>query len=275
MYDKSTPRHKPTPIFILLIFISLIFIIFNPTRRIQAFRDFIHYVFTPTPDLAMKVIDQSKYLSDNLLSIVRLKEENRYLREQVNRFAYLEKKYGVVTQENDRLKNMLGLKKRFQYDLISARVTSHDSMNYFKSIMIDKGYEDGIRIDLPVITFVDSIEALVGRVASVDSSSSKILLVTDELSSVPVKITKSGETGLVRGQSGPLLMLEYLFLDARIKIGDEIITSGIGEVFPPGLYIGVVQNIKSTERGYFKQAAIKPNVKLNKLTEVFIVKNIP
>ena len=82
MYDKNIPTHKPTTIFVLLVFISLTFVVFNPTKKIQALRNFIHYIFTPTPDLAMKVIDQSRYLSENMLSIVRVKEENRYLNEQ-------------------------------------------------------------------------------------------------------------------------------------------------------------------------------------------------
>jgi rod shape-determining protein MreC len=272
VYSRFTPEHRPAVVFILLISISIALILFNLTGKIQTIRSFVRYIFAPAPDLALRIIDHGEYWGENIVSMVRMREENIYLKGQVDRFAYLEKKYEAISVENRRLKKILGLKKYFRYDLISARVISHDSVNYFKSITVDKGLDSGIVADLPVITFIDSREALIGRVFSVDSFTSKILLITNELSAVPARIIKSGENGLIQGRSGPNLTMDYLFTDGEVRTGDEVITSGMGEVFSSGLYIGVVLEVKSTERGYFKHAVVRPNMKINKLAEVFVIK---
>jgi rod shape-determining protein MreC len=178
----------------------------------------------------------------------------------------------VLFRSNKRLKKNLGLKEHQDYDLIAARVVSYDPVNYFRSVIIDKGGDSGIMPDLPVIAFFDSREALVGRVVAVNRSSSKILLITDELSAVPAQVINSEENGLIQGRNTSRLEMDYLFPETRVKIGDEIMASGMGEIFPYGLYIGVVGEVKSSERGYFKKALVKPHMKLNKLKEVFILK---
>lgn len=185
--------------------------------------------------------------------------------------AYLEKKYADVNSENDRLREMLELKESLHYNLIASRVLSRDPFDWFRAITISKGSGSGIKVDMPVITFINSKEALVGRIISIERTTSRILLVTDRLSSIPAAVLKTGEYGLIQGNNQQKLVMDYLLGDSNIKIGDEIITSGIGEIFPSGISIGRVVDVKSEKGKYFKQAIVKPSVQLDRIREVFIV----
>lgn len=267
-----TPEYRPTLVLVFLLIVSLGLIVFNFTNRIQALRYFVYYVLNPTPELALKIFDDTKYLADNLLSIVRLKEDNRYLQEQVNKLAYLNEKCADLTSENKRLREILNLKKSADSALISASVISRDPSDWFRSVTINKGKDDGIEPDLPVIAFMDSKEVLVGKTISVTQTASKILLITERLSSIPAKALNSSDYGLVEGNNSRDLFFNFLLQDSTVKIGDDVTTSGIGEVFPSGLFIGTVIEVHSEKEKYFKQAIVKPALKLNRIREVFIIK---
>ena len=271
---KYIPEHRPTLILIILLCISISLLAFNLTKKIWTLRYFVYYVFNPVPELALKIIDNSKYLSENLLSIVKLKEENRELKERLNKLLYMETEYNEVITENKRLKELLELKKGLTYDIISARVISHDPFNWFRAITIDKGHKDGIVVDAPVVTVIDYQIALVGKTVIVDENTTRILLLTDTLLAVPAKVLRTGDNCLIQGNGTPKLILDYLLQESVINIGDEIVTSGIGEIYPSGIPIGIVTDIKTGEEEYFKHAIVKPKVAINRISEVFILKKV-
>jgi rod shape-determining protein MreC len=198
----------------------------------------------------------------------KVKEENKILNEQMERLlqenALLKEK--LITY--DRLTELLELKKSFSFQMIPAQVISREPGNWFNSIIIDKGFKDGVDKNMAIATY----SGLVGKVVSVDSHSSKVLLILDQRSAVGSMIQRSRDIGVLKGSEKNYCYLEYLSRDADVKRGDLVITSGLGSIFPKGITIGKVIEIKKDDHALFQEVIINPQVDFTKLEEVFIVK---
>jgi rod shape-determining protein MreC len=128
-------------------------------------------------------------------------------------------------------------------------------------------------VDATVITEL----GLVGKVVSVTPHSAKVLLITDPDSAVGGRVQRSRDVGIVEGSIEQANMVQMVNIprEADIKEGDLIISSGLGGVFPAGLIIGKVENIKDEEYSFFRRASIKPAVNFNRLEEVLVIKQHP
>ena len=262
--------NKPI-VLVLLISISIILISLNLTPKIVAIKNVLNYFLFPVPGLPFKIMDQAEQLGENISSLIKLNEENRALKDRIEKYVHLENEYKTMLQENIQLKEILILSGHVKYDLISARIIVRNPLDWFRSVIIDKGYEDNIKLDMPVVAIIDTKETLVGRIFEVNKNNSKVLLITDKLSSVSVRIKRSGTDGVIEGRGKSYLLLDYLLVDSDIKSGDEIVTSGVGGVFPAGLPVGVVQEIFFDKKTHFKQAFVKPAVNLNKIGIVCVI----
>lgn len=191
---------------------------------------------------------------------LRLKEEVHQL--QIQLYALQE-----AALENERLLNLMELKRRMPYRTLAARVIGKDATNWFRSVIIDKGSGAGIRRNMPVL----APEGLVGRVVEVAAFSSKVQLITDPMSSVGVTVQRSRATAVAVGHLGMSLRLKYLPLMADVVIGDRVITSGIGGIFPKGIPIGEVAWTRRPSGALFQEAGIIPGVDLSRLEEVLII----
>lgn len=198
----------------------------------------------------------------------KLKEENYSLKEKLKNAELAEK-------ENESLRNMLGLKKVLsEYDLECAFVSARDPGNWFGTITVDKGTSNGIKVDQ---TAISAEKALVGRVCEVGSNWAKIVTVTDPDCSVGAVTERSGEYGAVEGdavleQQG-MCRLSYISKNTSLLVGDTVMTSGLGGIFPSGIIIGRVSAIKTDMQGISQYAEIVPACELDKLSSVFIIKN--
>jgi len=264
---------KPTFILLLLLFINVLFISLNLTRKVNSFKYLVYYVFSPFNDKIFNFINQTKELDNRVVSLIRVDKENKKLKQQINELLFFKNRYEQLLRESKYLYNTLKLYQEINFEIISARIISQDPSNWFRTIMIDKGKKDGIIQDMCVISFISDKVVLVGRVCEVNQNSSKVILITDKLSFVPAEILSSRYEGLITGSDSSYLILDYILPDISLKIGDEIITSGIGEIYPSGIYIGIVKEIEDTKKTtYFKHAIVEPYAKLNFLKEVFLLK---
>jgi len=137
----------------------------------------------------------------------------------------------------------------------------------FKSIIIDKGEKDGLRINMPVV----NSEGAVGRVVSVSSNYAQVLLITDQNSAVDGLVQRSRGRGMVKGMGSGECYFDYVIKTCDIKEGDTIVTSGLGRIFPKGLYLGKVKKIDDSPNKLFKDVRVTPAVDFSKLEEVLIV----
>ena len=176
--------------------------------------------------------------------------------------------------ENERLKSLLNyVQNHTEYEYITARVITKDPGYYFDVFVINAGYNDGVSKDDTVIT----PDGLVGRVTETGGSWSKVISIIDSRSSVSGTVERTRDNGVVNGiaqskaQEG-LCEMEFLPLEAELQPGDQVITNGLGGVFPRGFVIGQVVEVSAETGSTGKVVTIKPAVDFLHLEEVLIVK---
>lgn len=180
-----------------------------------------------------------------------------------------------MEQENQELRAMLNLMKtENKLDLVAAQVIAKDPSNWYSSFTINKGTNDGIQKNQPVLT---ANKELVGQVYKVGSSWAEIITILDPDSGVGSLIERSKDIGIVEGDASlrhqGLCRLGYLSRETDIEIGDYVETSGMGGIYPKGLLIGTVLDIREDNTNMSKYATIKPIVELGKLTQVCVLRN--
>lgn len=215
-------------------------------------------------------------IKDNINAIPQffyLQEENEALKKQVTELLQYKQNFMEYQRENVDLRNLLGFKDRnFQYDLVAAEVAARDSGNWFNVILIDKGEEHGIKKDMAVITD----RGLVGYTISTTSNTSKVMIITDERSSVSAMLQRTRDNGMVKGSIDPAprgyLKMVFLPQDANLVKGDVVISSGLGGLIPKGVVIGEVVEAKKESQNLMQYAIIKPSVDFQKLEHVFVIR---
>jgi rod shape-determining protein MreC len=200
-----------------------------------------------------------------LRQIDNLRRENQELRSQAIQSA-------AIARENDQLRALLNWQRQQPWRLKLANVVLRDPANWWRTVQIDLGSRDGMRVDLPVISPTGS---LVGRVSSVDTTKSQIVLIGDPNCRVSATVENSARDMGVIVPSGPvdtsLVGLTYLASGANLKPGQNVITSGLGGVFPKGIPIGQVVDTRSVEFGLYTEARVKLNANLGSLEQVWVL----
>lgn len=196
----------------------------------------------------------------NLNDNERLRRENDFLRHKLNGL-------NEIYLENLRLKNLLSFKQKSSLRFIPAKVIARPSDNWSTGLIIDKGANQGIRKGMAVVTYL----GLAGRVVETTGLTSKIMLLSDPNMGVSSLIQRSRQEGLVCGTLGPRLLMKYLPEDADIKLNDIVVTSGLNDTYPKGLFIGTVVDVGKEFSGLSRFAVIKPAVSLSTIEEVLIV----
>jgi len=260
----------------LVIVIAASLLLVNITRENNRFYDRVGLPFTSIVTPLQKLLSRGTFLvRDTIVNIpefFRLKSENEALQKKVNELEQYKVMLSEYQQENANLRSMLGLKTRsFEYEMTAAQVIGRDPTNWFNVIIIDKGQDHGIEKDMAVITD----KGLVGCVFETGKNSSKVLLLTDERSSVSAMIQRTRDNGILKGTIDPApkgyVKMEFLPQDATLIKGDTVITSGLGGLLPKGILIGEVVEANKQPHDLTQYAIVKPVVDLNKLEYVFVI----
>jgi rod shape-determining protein MreC len=155
------------------------------------------------------------------------------------------------------------------YDLLPVEVVGRDPSSYLQFLIVDKGTADGIRVGAVVVV----PQGLLGRVVSAGSNSSRILLVTDASSSVNALLQTSRATGVASGQSGGTLLMKYIPQGEVVRLGDMVLTSGLGGNFPKGLIVGRVSQVRQKDIELFQEAVVESLIDFPRLEVVYVIRN--
>lgn len=199
-----------------------------------------------------------------------LAAQNANYREELDRLESELVRMRELEVENRDLRNLLSLKERTgPGTLLPVAVIARDPTPYEQAITIDRGTSGGVREGSIVVTH----KGLVGRVERANPASAKVRLITDVKSSVAVRLqSESRTTGVLRGQAlGNTLVIEYIPQSDTLKVGDAVISSGVGELFPEGLVVGKVARIQRKDADPFQAAAVEPAVDMNKLERLYVL----
>ncbi len=202
--------------------------------------------------------------------LVGLRDENRKLKQDLDVLQADNRRYQELLATHERLRKLLQFKQVIRHSVVAAQVTGLDPSGWFKSIIVDKGSRSGIKPDMSVV----NASGVVGRVISVSPDFSKILLIVDQNSAVDCLLQRSRDRGILRGLSTDVCSLEYLAKTADAKVGDSLITSGLGGVFPKGLPVGTILDIDENPGMLFKEIKVRPAVDFSTLEEVMIILNV-
>lgn len=199
-----------------------------------------------------------------------LSAQNQRYREEVDRLQATLVQIREVELENHDLRQLLGLRARTSLGtLLPVNVIAQEPLPVLQSVTVDRGADDGVTVDLPVITW----RGVVGRTVEVRPTSSKVLLLTDVNSAVSARIQdpESRATGTVRGTGDGRLLLQYVLRSDALRTGDIAITSGIGGVFPPGLVVGRVVQVRQKDVEAFQEALVEAAADMRNLERLFIL----
>ncbi len=205
-------------------------------------------------------------------TIDALREENEALRRELDEYKNLVYDAELIEEENDFLSDYLGLKEEhLDFSLEDAAVIGRESTNYRTLLTISKGTLHGIGVNMPIITD----RGLVGYITEVGATWSKAVVLTETATAVGGYIERSGALGVVEGtyelRTEGLCRMVYIEAESDIRIGDKVITSGIGGIYPRGLLVGRVSAIEVDEASRTLTAIIEPAADLASISKVMIV----
>lgn len=254
---------------ILIIALILLIIGFfaSPSGVMSGPKNAAFQLLKPFTIVSNFTVDKVSLFFKNLISLGSLGQDNQKLIKEnldiQSQLAILKE----VQHENEILKKEMGfLNTKKDLKLIPANIIGRSISGYLKTIIIDRGSNDGVKVHQAIV----SQGFLVGTVKNVWSNSSEIILITDNNSLVPVVLQDSRGTGLLRGGlSG--LTVEDIPLNIPIKKGEQVITSGLGGDVPSGIMVGTVEDVVSREGEIFQKVSVKSPIQIYFLEFVFIV----
>jgi rod shape-determining protein MreC len=262
-------EHRPKWVPYIFIVLSLVLLSlsigkeqeWNPAERLVA------EIAAPFQKLFMGTISVTRDIWRSYFFLVETRQENLLLKKEIDALKIENSRYQEVLLANQRLQKLLNFQENTNEPLLPARVIGWDTSGLFKSIIINKGENDGLRINMPVV----NSEGAVGRVISVSPNYAQVLLIPDQNSAVDGLVQRSRGRGMVKGMGSGECYFDYVIKTCDIREGDTIVTSGLGRIFPKGLYLGTVKKINDSPNKLFKDVRVTPAVDFSKLEEVLIV----
>lgn len=201
------------------------------------------------------------------VNLVAVRGENDRLRERVSLLEGEIVRLSETEQFNQRLAGLLRFRRTLQGKALGARVIGRDPLPWFRTMTVDRGASDGVR----PATAVLSPEGVVGQIAEVSGSASRVLLMSDANSGIDAIVQRTRARGIVQGGPDGVCEMNYLPRDADVQVGDRVVTSGLDGIFPKGLLVGEVVEVSTRYRDLLKAAVVRPSAPLERLEEVLIV----
>jgi rod shape-determining protein MreC len=199
--------------------------------------------------------------------LVGIEEENKNLKNKINELKSVIISYQEGYLEAQRLKKLLSLTDDYNYNFIPARVIGREQAALSKTILINKGTVQGLKVGMPVVV----PPGLIGRLVNVSWHASKVLLFIDENSNIDAIVQRTRMQGIISGAGSRGLILKYISKTQDVQEGDVIVSSGMGGVFPKGLLIGQVSHVDRLEASLFLKINVAPFVDFSKLEEVLVL----
>jgi len=262
---------RPHYIALGLVVLLTLVILNLPSQTSARFKLGIGSLFLPLFGLAGSSQQLAGTMGDTVVSrreLLRLNDELRRENQQLRLQAMQAQETG---SENARLRQLVGWQRQTSWKFKLAKVVLREPANWWRTVQIDLGSRDGLRVNLPVLT----TDGLVGRISSVSLTRSQVVLLGDPNCKVSARVeNEAHDTGVI-GASGPLdtefVGLGYLSRNANLKPAQNVVTSGEGGIFPPGIPIGKVVDVQAVDFGLRTQARVRLAANLNALEEVWVM----
>lgn len=242
-----------------------------PSRATAGLKLAIGGLFLPLFGLASSAQQMTGAAGDALLPRHELLKVMENLRRENQQLRLQAQQAQDIAAENARLRRLVGWQAQNGRKYKLAKVVLREPSNWWRSVQIDLGSRDGLRVDLPVLT----AEGLVGRVASVSLTRSRIVLLGDPNCKVSARVDNPARDIGIVGPSGPLdtefVVLGCLSGSVKLQPAQKVVTSGEGGIFPAGIPIGLIVDVQPIDFGSRAEARVRLAANLNALEEVWVL----
>ena len=257
---------------ILILTISLTV---QPKENPNFFEKCINTVFLPIQQVIKWPFNKMENSIDFFVDMKNLAEENERLNKENIELKERVRQLEIDGIENSQLRDMLNLTKKYETsNAIVAEVISMDSSIWFDVFTINKGEKDGIKNNMTVLT----PQGLVGKVTQTFSTTAQVTSILDVNNAVSARLTKTGDLITTKGDMNlvdkRLLKLKYVTSDVNLAEGDVVETSGMGGIYPKGIFIGTISKVEQDSKTMKTYAVLEPGVDFNKISEVLVISNI-
>jgi rod shape-determining protein MreC len=202
----------------------------------------------------------------NLLDQAARQNQNASI--DATEYSIQKKLFEEIKAENERLRAMLGFAERPDYDVVPAEILSVVGAGIPNRVIINLGASDSVRENQTVI----NRNGVAGRIAQVLDNHSVVYLLTEPRCRVAARIKRNREEGIIRYSISRGMYLDNCPQQGDVAVGDTLITSGLGGIFPEGLTIGTVRSVEAPEKEFFYDISIDPAINFNALDELYILK---
>ena len=252
---------------IVLVSLLLITVSIRYGKENLFFESVIVRIFSPAQSLLTQARTSISDLLDHYFFLTEVSRENDRLLKEIDLLTRRNSDLLETIKRQERIKKLQGTNKKEKVKSLTALVIGRDSTQWSKMIFIDKGTDDGIRGNVAVVTDA----GIVGHIIHSTVTTSKVLLITDSRSAVDSLFQNTRVTGVSTGTGEDLCEIKFVPIDAELKVGDRVISSGLGGIFPKGRMVGTVVGVAKRKQELFQDVVVAPSVDLSRLEDVLVL----
>jgi rod shape-determining protein MreC len=260
--------NKPFAIFSFLLALTLLLILLNVKGASKPVESTIVQAPRPFIYVLSGVGNTFKSFFTYFGSISRVNRQSAELKDSVRK---LQQDNIVLQQykiENEKLKKELNYRATAPFELISGTVIGKDPTGFSQAVILNIGSSDGVKEGAGVL----AQGVLIGKVISVESFTSKVLLVTDPQSNIDAQISATGDNAIARGSYGSGVVVDMVSQNVQLNPGDQVVTAGLSSQIPKGILIGSVGQLQSQKNDLLQKATVVSGTDLKKLDFVSVIK---
>lgn len=269
MWRKKLSGRKNIIIIVSLVLVSFALMTFD-IKRSQSpsiFETVLMWVVSPVQNLITLTLDSANDVVDHYLLVAEVSEENEKLKQEIGKLIRQNNELREELRQKARLGDLMEYQEERQLKSVVATVIGRDATQWARVVFINKGTQDGIKENLAVVTN----RGVVGHVIQAGLNTSKVMLIVDGRSSVDTLFSYDRISGIVVGTGMEFCEMKYVPITAEVNVGDQIVSSGLGGVYPKGLVVGTVISITKATQGLFQEITIAPSADFGRLEEVLVL----
>ncbi len=252
--------------FILLFSLALMSLSTKQQKEISFLDSFASLFLNPFQNLFTKSIKSVSDGFNHYLDLVNISKENDWLKSEVKRLINEKNELIERISLQKRVASLMVYQKDRKKDSLVASVIGRDATQWSKVVFINKGTRHGVKKHLAVVTNL----GVIGQIIHSGFTTSKVLLTIDSRSAVDAIFQQSRVSGVVVGTGGKQCQVKFVPNTAKVQVGDRVLSSGLGGVFPKGLVIGTVSQVVRKKQDLFQEITLTPSSDFSNLEEVLV-----
>ncbi len=243
---------------------------FRPPAQMDMLQRTVMETLAPLLHASRKALQTTEQWVQRYVALRHVQEENERLKKQRASLESELVRYQEAFLENQRLRRLLDFRDALRVETLAAEVVVQNGAGWSRTIIVNKGMRDGVKTDMPVV----NDEGVVGYVLDVSDRYARVLLLTDRDCAVDALVQRNRVRGVLGGLDSETCELRYVRSNQEVRPGDLLITSGKDGLFPAGLRLGIVKQVRKDPSALFQQIEVVPTVQFGVLQEVLILRSL-